>query len=426
MPPSPINSLASSALYLSRPGLLSALGSGCEASSVALFAGVTEGLRQEEGWLFDGPHSKPVFVGSVRTDLPAIPPQLRRHQTRNNQLLLAALAQIRDAVDQALERYGPGRVGVVLGSSTSGIAEGGSAIAAHHEQGAWPPDFFYEQMELGDPALFLARHLALEGPAYTVSTACTASGKALASARNLIRAGLCDAMITGGVDSLCRLTLGGFDALESLAPQRCQPLSVDRAGINIGEGAALFVLSATPSPVQLLGIGESSDAHHISAPEPTGRGAEAAMRAALCDANVLPEQIGYLNLHATATPKNDAMESLAVSRVFPQGVPVSGTKPLTGHTLGAAGAIEAAFCWLAIADPEGRLPPHIWNGQPDPQLPPLQLVRHGQCFTQVSAGETAISPAICRADGRRIAMSNSFAFGGNNLSLILAAAVDSH
>jgi 3-oxoacyl-[acyl-carrier-protein] synthase-1 len=183
-------------------------------------------------------------------------------------------------------------------------------------------------------------------------------------------------------------------------------LSRNRRGINIGEGAALFVMTAGTGPVALLGVGESSDAHHISAPEPEGRGAEAAMRAALADAGLAPTDIGYLNLHATATPKNDAMESLTVARVFPEGVPVSGTKPMTGHALGAAGALEAAFCWLALTDPAGRLPPHVWDGEPDPDLPRLDTVAHGRCF----------------ALGRRIAMSNSFAFGGNNLSLILGVA----
>ena len=392
---------------LSRPGLVSALGVGVGETRERLFAGDTSGMVAEKGWLRGDATAR---VGKFAGALPMLPhlpgsDWHRRHNSRNNRLLLAAFAQIEDDFRALCERFGPTRIGVVLGTSTSGIAEGEAAIAAHAHHGEFPAGFAYEQMEIGDPAIFLAQHLGLLGPAYTVSTACTSGGKALVSARLLIEADFCDAVITGGVDSLCRLTLGGFTALESTTPALCQPLSRNRCGINIGEAAALFLMARDVGPVALLGVGESSDAHHISAPEPEGRGAEAAMRVALADAGLTPAEIGYLNLHATATPKNDAMESLAVARVFPEGVPVSGTKPLTGHALGAAGALEAAFCWLALTDPAGRLPPHVWDGAVDPELPRLDTVSVGCCFTA----------------GRRVAMSNSFAFGGNNLSLIFGS-----
>lgn len=392
-------------LTLSRPGLVSALGIGVETTSARLFAGDTSGVVAETGWLRGDALAR---VGRCLGTLPPLSDDdwHRRHDSGNNRLLLAAFAQIEADLAALVARYGRDRIGVVLGTSTSGLAEGEVAIAAHALDGRFPERFAYEQMEIGDPAVFLARHLDLGGPAYTVSTACTSGGKALVSARLLIEAGFCDAVVTGGVDSLCKLTVGGFAALESISPDLCQPLSRRRRGINIGEGAALFLMAADAGPVTLLGVGESSDAHHISAPEPAGRGAEAAMRAALADAGLAPADIGYLNLHATATPKNDAMESLAVARVFPDGVPVSGTKPLTGHALGAAGALEAAFCWLALTDPAGRLPPHVWDGEADAELPRLETVAGGRCFPP----------------GRRIAMSNSFAFGGNNLSLILGLA----
>ena len=392
-------------ITLSRPGLVSALGAGTETTRERLFAGDTSGMIAEAGWLRDTAAAR---VGRHVGTLQPLPGSdwYRRHASRNNQLLLTAFAQIEDDFRIMLERFGAGRIGVVLGTSTSGVAEGEAAIAAHARDGCLPDSFAYEQMEIGDPAVFLARHLGTGGPAYTVSTACTSGGKALVSARLLIASGFCDAVVTGGVDSLCKLTVGGFTALESISPEICQPLSRNRRGINIGEGAALFLMTAGAGPVALLGIGESSDAHHISAPEPQGRGAEAAMRAALADARLAPTAISYLNLHATATPKNDAMESLAVARVFPDGIPVSGTKPMTGHALGAAGALEAAFCWLALTDPAGRLPRHVWDGEADPTLPRLDTVACGRCFTK----------------GRRVAMSNSFAFGGNNLSLILGVA----
>ena len=391
-------------ITLSRPGIVSALGTGIDATKERLFAGDTSGMLAETGWLSGDAIAR---VGRFTGALPQLPDDAwhRRHDSRNNRLLLAAFAQIEGDFRSLLGCFGADRIGVVLGTSTSGVAEGEAAIAAHVRNGHLPESFAYEQMEIGDPAVFLARHLGLGGPAYTVSTACTSGGKALVSARLLIESGFCDAVITGGVDSLCRLTVGGFTALESTSPEICQPLSRNRRGINIGEGAALFLMAKEAGPVALLGVGESSDAHHISAPEPEGRGAEAAMRAALADAGLVPTDIGYLNLHATATPKNDAMESLAVARVFESGVAVSGTKPMTGHALGAAGALEAAFCWLALTDPAGRLPPHVWDGEADPELPRLDVISVGRCFTT----------------GPRVAMSISFAFGGNNLSLIFGS-----
>jgi len=291
----------------------------------------------------------------------------------------------------------------VLGTSTSGVGEMEAAIVHLERHGALPPGFRYDMMEMGALARILARELGLTGPAYTVSTACTSSGKALASARNLLRLGLCDAVIAGGADALCRLTLNGFSALGASTPSLSNPMSVNRSGINIGEGAALFVLRNEPAEIALLGVGESSDAYHISSPEPEGLGAESAMRKALQDAG--PEfEPGYLNLHATATDKNDDMESRAVARVFPQGIACSGTKPLTGHLLGAAAATELAFCWLALSpdwNPDGLLPPHCWDGAADPALAALNLV-----------------PVGTRAGDLRVCLSNAFAFGGNNLSLV--------
>ena len=218
-------------------------------------------------------------------------------------------------------------------------------------------------------------------------------------------------MLCGGVDSLSDLTLQGFTALEATSESLCNPFSRNRNGINIGEAAALFLMTREPgnAAIALLGGGASSDAYHISAPEPEGRGALAAMRQALATAGCTPEEVDYLNLHGTATAHNDAMESQAVSTLFPQGVACSSSKPLTGHTLGAAGALEAAFCWLALSplNPDQQLPPHRWDGEPDPALPALQLVAAGMRMNPTRP--------------RRM-MSNSFAFGGNNISLFLGDA----
>jgi 3-oxoacyl-[acyl-carrier-protein] synthase I len=218
--------------------------------------------------------------------------------------------------------------------------------------------------------------------------------------------GLCDAVLCGGVDTLCRLAINGFHALEAVDLQRCDPFSKHRRGINIGEAAALFLMTRDAGPVQLLGAGASSDAYHMSSPDPEGTGAQKAMRDALRSAGLEAVQIDYINLHGTATEHNDSMESLAVAATFEHAVPCSSTKSLTGHTLAAAGALEAAFCWLSLADPrpERRLPPHRWDGEADPALPALNLVQSG---------------AHLPAGGRRYLMSNSFAFGGNNTALIL-------
>lgn len=381
---------------------MNALGSGPEQVAGALAAGDTSGMTLQSGWL----PSHAARVGAVQAPLPPVPLHLARFDCRNNRLLLGALGQIQQAVANAIETFGPERIGIVLGTSTSGIAEGERAVAALEAGAALPNGFHYAQQEIGTVAPFLALYLGLSGPAYTVSTACTSSAKALAAARNLLRWNICDAVIAGGVDSLCKLTINGFAALESITEELSNPMSRNRRGINIGEAAALMLLTRERGPVALLGVGESSDAYHISAPDPQGKGAEAAMRAALAEAGLDPRAIGYVNLHATGTLKNDEMESFALTRVFPHRAACSGTKPLTGHTLGAAGATEAALCWLAIQG-DGALPPHVWDGVQDPRLPRLALVASGDRFP---------------SDGRRLCMSNSFAFGGSNVCLVLGEA----
>jgi 3-oxoacyl-[acyl-carrier-protein] synthase-1 len=394
--------------YLNALGVICALGRDKREVARNLFAGDCSGMRSESGWVSE----RSLPVAAVRGALAPIPAELVKQSTRNNQLLLEAALQIRDDIDQAIQTYGRDRIGVILGTSTSGIDEASRGLAHYIREHQFPDYYDYQQQELGAPANFLADWLQLSGPAYVISTACTSSARALMSAQRLLDLGLCDAVLCGGVDSLCKLTLNGFSALEAVSEQRCNPFSVNRNGINIGEAAVLFLMTKVagdqPS-IALLGSGASSDAHHISAPEPTGRGALQAMRKALGRANLQPEQIGYLNLHGTATQHNDAMESLAVSALFPAGVPCSSTKPMTGHTLGAAGALEAAFCWLSLSadNQKHTLPPHVWDGQPDPQLPPLNWVTPADRLASIAP---------------RYLMSNSFAFGGNNVSLIIGDA----
>lgn len=382
-------------LYLPAMAVACCLGLGKAATWSALLAGRTP-LRRH-------PH-RPTPVGALPAALPPLPPAFSGWDCRNNRLLALLADEIAADIQAAAALYGRHRVAVVLGTSTGGIAEGEHALAHYRRHGAWPAGFHYRQQEAGGAALFLAEYLALEGPAMVVATACSSAAKAIASGRRLIRAGLADAVVVGGADTLCELTQGGFASLEAVSPVPCLPFSAHRRGITIGEGGALFLLSQSPAPIALAGLAETSDAHHVSAPDPSGAGARAAMAGALADSGLAPDQVGYLNLHGTGTILNDSMEARAVAGLFPAGVPCSSTKGLTGHTLGAAGAVEAAILWLTLStawNPDGLLPPHVWDGCPDPDLPPLRLSVPGQ---------TLRAPA---------ALSNSFAFGGSNCCLAL-------
>jgi 3-oxoacyl-[acyl-carrier-protein] synthase-1 len=258
---------------------------------------------------------KTVWVGQVHSPLLAVPSTLSIYASRNLQLALTALAQIQDVLEQTQQQFPASRLGVVIGSSTSGIADNEPLLSEWFKRGELPADFSYHRQEMGATAVALRDYLGWQGPAFGVSTACSSSAKALASAQRLINAGICDAVLVGGVDSLCRLTLNGFNSLESLSSERCRPFSQDRDGINIGEAAALFILSKQPAEVMLYGVGESSDAWHISAPHPEGTGAAVAMQRALDSAGMRPTDIAYVNLHGTATKQNDAMEAKAIIRL---------------------------------------------------------------------------------------------------------------
>lgn len=394
--------------WLSRPGVVCALGVGIDAVAQAAFAGDTRGMRRLNGWT----PGRALTLGGIASPLPAIPDTYAaHHRSRNNQLLLAAARQIEPLLREAVARHGAHRVAVVLGTSTSGVNDNAPAFRDLAVHGAWPSDYDYRRQALSSPTAFLAEWLGAAGPAYTLSTACTSSARALLSARRLLTLGLCDAVVCGGADTLCRLTINGFATLEAVDETLCLPFSANRRGINIGEAGVLFLMQREPigsAEAALLGGGASSDAWHMSAPDPSGAGALQAMRAALRSADVTPADIGWINLHGTGTIHNDAMESQAVHALFAQGVPCASTKPLTGHALGAAGALEAALAWITLspANADGRLPPHVWDGQPDPALPPLDFSTTAHRYA---------------AGRQRIAMSNSFAFGGNNASLILGA-----
>lgn len=339
--------------------------------------------------------------------LPCIDFAPPHQRSRNNAMAWGAVQALQGAVERAAARFGPERIALVVGTSTAGIEEGEAAALHMRREGRFPAGFSYPLQEMGNVAEFLAQHLGIRGPAHTISTACSSGAKALASAARLLRSGMADAVLAGGVDALGSFTVSGFSALEAVSSECCNPLSAHRRGINLGEAAAFFLMSREAGAVRLAGWGESQDAHHMSAPDPTGQGAMEAMGQALARAGMPATAVDYVNLHGTATTHNDAMESRAVRAVLGHRVLVSSTKPLTGHTLAAAGALEAAVAWHVLQDnPAGVLPVHWWDGVADPGMPTLAVVAPG-----AQLGRPA-----------RTVMSNSFAFGGSNCTLLFEAA----
>jgi 3-oxoacyl-[acyl-carrier-protein] synthase-1 len=387
--------------YLDDLGIVCALGRGKHEVARALFAGDASGMVRTPRF---GPEC---HLGVVDDPLPAIGERFAEYDCRTNRLLLAALEEIASPVAAAIERYGHARIGVALGTSTSGIAEGEAAIRQLRATGRHPDSYHFHQQQIGGGSDFLCAWLDITGPSLTISTACSSGAHALGAARRMLALGSCDAVIAGGADALCALTVRGFGALEAMSAGVANPFSRNRDGINIGEGAALMLIVREPGLVALLGVGNASDAHHVSAPHPQGRGARRAIEAALFQAGLEPDAIDYVNLHGTGTPLNDTMESHAVFDAF-GATWCSSTKPLTGHTLGAAGAIEAAFCWLMLhpdTNSERWIAPHLWDGARDDALAPLALAQPGDVF----------------AHPPRHALSNSFAFGGNNAAVVLGA-----
>lgn len=350
-------------------------------------------------------------VGEVpQVDAQRLPHELRRYDCRNNRLAEMGLREdaLGEAVEEAASRLGRARVGVFLGTSTAGILQTELAYRARDPAtGALPEAFDYAATHNAfSVADYVRRRLRLEGPASVVSCACSSSAKVFGAAQRMMEAGLIDAALVGGVDSLCLTTLYGFHALQLCAAGPCRPFDVARDGISIGEAAAFALLERVSSrtasdDVLLLGVGESSDAYHMSAPHPEGRGAQRAMEAALLHAGLEPGAIDYINLHGTGTPSNDRSESRAVTSVFGASTPCSSTKGATGHTLGAAGALEAVISALAL---QHSLMPGGVNTEHVDETLTARYIRHKR------------SAPLARA------LSNSFGFGGTNCTLILGRA----
>lgn len=383
--------------------LTTALGAGCAANLAALQAGRT-GLTP--GRFMDVPLA--TWIGEVAgVDAVAVPAPLHRFDCRNNRLAWLGAQQdgFAAAIVAAAERWGSDRVGVFLGTSTSGLLQTELAYRHRRPDGALPDEFRYaETQNTHSVAAFVAAAFGLRGPSWVVSTACSSSAKVFGNAERMIAAGLIDAAVVGGVDSLCLTTLYGFNSLELLSPDICRPWDTRRGGLSIGEAASFALLEREPATAPqawLLGVGESNDGYHMSTPHPEGAGAISAIRAALDAAGLQPADIDYINLHGTATPSNDAAEDRAVAAVFGPDTPCSSTKGATGHTLGAAGGVEAVIGVLAMR--HGFMPGGLNLQEPDP----------------------ALQAGYLRAnrDARvRTVLSNSFGFGGTNASLVLGAA----
>ncbi|KRG75593.1 3-oxoacyl-ACP synthase [Stenotrophomonas ginsengisoli] len=355
-----------------------------------------------------GQQPLPCWIGRVDgLEGAALPAHLQQWESRNNRLAWLALQQdgLPAALQAASARYGNDRIAVVMGTSTSSIGE--TELAYRQlDDGRFP-------LELARPVIhtphslgaFVQAATGLSGPCLTVATACSSSAKVFAQAARLINAGLVDAALVGGVDTLCGSVIYGFNSLQLVSPQPCMPFDARRVGLSLGEagGYALLERAAPGSDgLQLRGYGESSDAHHMSAPHPQGLGAQLAMQQALQRGGIGADLVGYLNLHGTSTPANDSIEAAAVAALFPAGLHASSTKGWTGHTLGAAGIVESVIALLALE--HGLLPGTLNSSQPDPACGPQIRFEPAQADIQY-------------------AMNNSFGFGGNNCSLLFARGV---
>jgi 3-oxoacyl-[acyl-carrier-protein] synthase I len=389
-------------LFLTGLSVASAMGCGLDATLAAITQR-RSGLRP-----CDFAEIRSGYIGRVPgVEEHRLPPALAGFDCRNNRLADMALRAdgFIDAVERARARHGAGRIAVVVGTSTSGVLASEEAYRRRDpETGALPADFDYASTH---DLFSLARHvraaLGLAGPAMTLSAACASTARCFMDAWHLIESGMADAAVVGGADSLCRLTLRGFAALELIAPGPCRPCDAARDGLSIGEAAGFALLERAPADgsIALLGCGASSDGYHMSAPDPRGAGAIAAMRQALASAGLAPDAIDYVNMHGTGTPANDLTEDLALFDVFGDRVPCSSTKAWSGHTLGASGILEAGIAALSIQN--GLIPGCLGIAAPDPAFRARMVV------------ENQAAPV------RRV-MSNAFGFGGINCSLVFGRA----
>lgn len=388
-------------IYLSRPAVFSAAGKNAEELWKSLLNGDQSGIKRYE-----------TFSGSTffaaRIDGSKLNPSSGRFDMKIIRIEEAALDQIGSIIEKAKSKYGEKRIAVCVGSCDNGTEFSLAGHRKYFENGAFPEDYSIEMQGADYVSTFIAEKYGLTGPVCTFSTACSSSAGAIIKAAELIKSGLCDAAVAGGIDIASDTTLDGFASLEAISGSITNPFSKNRSGITLGDGAAFFLLSKEPldesmPKICLLGYGESCDAHHMTSPDPSGIGAKKAMEKALSNAKIKPEEVDYINLHGTGTKFNDSMEAKAVDAVFgAYKVPCSTTKPITGHTLGAAGALELAICFAALTN--NVLPPQIWDGVFDDEMPELNFVNKNNNLNQGKV---------------KICISNSFAFGGANACLVI-------
>lgn len=383
-------------IYLNDFASLSCLGATNEEAISTLSINKSSYLKQYEGYLADQQSAnlgKLIFV----EDQPDL------DTCRNIQFLDRCLLKLEPLIQVASQKFGLNRIACVIGTSTSAITDVENAAAHNYQVNAKLP---YDRRiyEVGCLSKHIKQKYNLTAPCYTIATACSSSGRALISAAQLLEADLCDAVIVGGSDSLSKITVSGFNALSALSKEQCLPFHKDRNGINIGEGVALTIATKLPlcdSYIKLIGYGATSDGYHISAPEPSGEMAIVAMQAALKMAQLKPQDLGYINVHGTGTKLNDAMEGNAIYKLFGDQTPISSTKHLTGHTLGAASIVEAYICSL-ILNHNLDLPFHNYTD-----------AEYKEEFSNIN-----LITEPHKKLSNNLIMSNSFAFGGNNISLI--------
>ena len=385
------------AIYISKPGVMCCAGTSLEELWNSVMTGNQKGIVRVKD--FNGTE-----YYAARIDDSKLKPSSARYAMRVMDIEEAALNQISNDIETVKNKYGADRVGVCIGSCDNGTELSVKGHRTYFETGSFPEDYTLEIQGADYVATFISEKYGLTGPSNTFSTACSSSAGAVIKAAEMIEAGIVDAVVVGGIDIASDTVLIGFSSLEAVSSEITNPFSKNRSGITLGEAGVFFVLTKEPldGKVQLLGWGESADAYHMTSPDPSGAGAEKAIRRAIESAGITVNDVDYINMHGTGTKLNDSMESKAINAIFGDvKVPVSTTKAVTGHTLGAAAALELAVCYSAINNI--GLPQQIWDGEQDPELPVLNIVDKNNKIEK--------SAKIC--------LSNSFAFGGANACLVI-------
>ena len=401
-------------LYLSKPGVISCAGNNIDELWKSVTTGNQSGIKKVTAC--DG-----LEYIAARVDEANLKPSGARHEMRIMRIENAALEQIKDDVEAVIQHYGADRVAVCVGSCDNGTELSMISHTKYFKEGAFPKEYTLEIQGADYASTFVAEKFGIKGPVNTFSTACSSSAGAIIKAAEIVMAGIADAVVAGGIDIASDTTLIGFSALEAVSSEITNPFSKNRHGITLGDGASFFVVSREPlssevastglTTVKLLGWGESSDAYHMTSPDPSGAGAQKAICRAIKSAGISASDVGYINLHGTGTKLNDSMEAKAVAAAMEgYNVPVSTTKTVTGHTLGAAAALEAAVCWKALVENNGKndniiLPVQVWDGERDEDFPQLNIIDNKT--------NTNVKGPL------KVCLSNSFAFGGANACLVL-------